>query len=201
MFVDFAGATVPVLVDRADRAVRAARRIFVACLGASSYTYVEATWGQTTADWVARRRNALNFSAARRVLIVPDNPKAAIAKACFYEPAVQRTYADFAAHYAIGVLPARPRKPRDKAKAETGVQVAQRWIVARLRNQRFHSLAELNAAIADAGRRSQPAAHAPAEHHARRTHSSLKLALRYAPLSLRLLSFPSGLLPRSDTNP
>jgi transposase len=146
MFVDFAGASVPVIVDRLKGIVREAQ-IFVACLGASSYTYVEATWGQTTADWVGAQAQALGFFGGAPRLIVPDNPKAAIAKACFYEPGVQRTYADFAAHYGIGVMPARPRKPRDKAKVESGVQVAQRWIVARLRNQRFHSLAELNAAI------------------------------------------------------
>lgn len=79
---------------------------------------------------------------------MPDNPKAAIVKACFDDPAVQRTYADFAAHYGMGVVAARPRKPRDKAKVESAVQVVQRWILARLRNLRFTSLAKLNAAIA-----------------------------------------------------
>jgi transposase len=147
LFVDFAGATVPVIVDRHTGEVRAAQ-IFVAALGASSFTYVEATWGQTSADWIGAQGRALTFFGGAPRLIVPDNAKAAIAKACFYEPGPQRSYADFAAHYGIGVLPARPRKPRDKAKVESGVQIAQRWIIACLRNQRFHSLAELNAAIA-----------------------------------------------------
>ena len=146
LFVDFAGGTVPVMVDKLKGEIRNAQ-IFVACLGASSYTFVEATWGQTTADWVGAQASALAFYGGAPRLIVPDNPKAAIAKACFYEPGVQRTYGDFAAHYGIGVLAARPRKPRDKAKVESGVQLVQRWILAKLRNHRFTSLAELNAAI------------------------------------------------------
>jgi len=146
LYVDFAGGTVPVMVDKLKGTIRQAQ-IFVACLGASSYTYVEATWGQTTADWVGAQASALGFFGGSPRLIVPDNPRAAIAKACFYEPGVQRTYGDFAAHYGIGVLAARPRKPRDKAKVESGVQLTQRWVLAKLRNQRFTSLAELNAAI------------------------------------------------------
>jgi transposase len=146
LFVDFAGATVPVLIDKHTGATREAQ-IFVATWGASSYTYALATWTQTTADWVGAQANALDFFGGAPRLIVPDNPKAAIVKACFYEPGVQRTYGEFAAHFGIGVLPARPRKPRDKAKVESGVQLVQRWIVARLRNCRFTSLAELNVAI------------------------------------------------------
>lgn len=146
LFVDYAGATVPVLVDRLTAKVRQAQ-IFVATLGASSYTFAEATWTQTTADWVGAQGSALAFFGGAPRLIVPDNPRAAIVKACFYEPGVQRTYADFAAHYNIGVLNARPRRPRDKAKVESGVQLVQRWILAALRNQRFTSLAELNTAI------------------------------------------------------
>ncbi len=147
LFVDFAGGTVPVLIDKHTGQIRAAQ-IFVATLGASSYTYAEATWTQTTADWVGAQTSALTFFGGAPTLIVPDNPKAAIVKACFYEPGVQRTYADFAAHFNIAVLAARPRKPRDKAKVESGVQLVQRWILARLRNRRFTSLAELNGAIA-----------------------------------------------------
>lgn len=147
LFVDFAGGTVPVLIDRRSGEIRTAQ-IFVATLGASSYTYAEATWTQTTADWVGAQTSALTFFGGAPRLIVPDNPKAAIVKACFYEPSVQRTYADFAAHFNMGVLAARPRRPRDKAKVESGVQVVQRWILAALRNRRFTSLGELNAAIA-----------------------------------------------------
>ncbi len=79
--------------------------------------------------------------------VVSDNLKSGVTKACFYEPAVNRTYADMAAHYGTAVVPARPYKPRDKAKVEVAVQIAERWIAARLRNRRFFSLAELNAAI------------------------------------------------------
>jgi transposase len=147
MFVDFAGGTVPIVVDRHTGEIRQAQ-IFVACLGASSYTFVQATWTQTTADWVGAQASALDFFGGAPRLIVPDNPKAAITRACLYEPGVQRTYADFAAHFGMGVLSARARKPRDKAKVESGVQVVQRWILAKLRNSRFTSLAELNAAIA-----------------------------------------------------
>lgn len=147
LFVDFAGATIPVLVDPLRGVVRPAQ-IFVACLGASSYTYVEATWTQTAADWMGAQANALQFFGGAPQIIVPDNPKAAIAKSCAFEPRLARSYAEFAAHYGVAVVPARVRKPRDKAKVESGVQVAQRWIVARLRGQRFTSLAELNAAIA-----------------------------------------------------
>ena len=147
MFVDFAGATIPILIDARTGQTHQAQ-IFVACLGASSFTYVEATWGQTAADWVCAQANALAAFGGAPQIIVPDNPKSTIAKACFYEPALNRTYADFAAYHGVAVIPARVRKTRDKAKVESGVQVAQRWIVARLRNQRFTSLAELNAAIA-----------------------------------------------------
>jgi transposase len=91
--------------------------------------------------------NALNAIGGVPRQIVSDNLKAGITKACFYEPTVNRTYADMAAHYRTAIIPARPYKPRDKAKVEVGVQVVQRWILARLRNQRFFSLAELNRAI------------------------------------------------------
>ena len=82
-------------------------------------------------------------------MVVSDNLKSGITKACFYEPAVNRTYAEMAAHYDTAVVPARPNKPRDKAKVEVAVQVATRWIIAKLRNRRFFSLGELNAAIAE----------------------------------------------------
>jgi len=89
----------------------------------------------------------LAFFGAVPRQIVSDNLRAGITKACFYEPRVNRTYADMAAHYGTAIIPARPYKPRDKAKVEVGVQVVQRWILARLRNRRFFSLAELNGAI------------------------------------------------------
>src|SRR6185312_13810443 len=86
-------------------------------------------------------------------LLVPDNTKVAVIKACLYEPQVNRTYAEMAAHYGTAVLPTRPRRPRDKAKVEAAVLVVERWILARLRHRRFYSLAELNAAISELLRR------------------------------------------------
>ena len=118
-------------------------------LGASSYTFAEAAWTQSLPDWIALQVNLLTFMGGVPRQIVSDNPRAEITRACFYEPLVNRTYADMASHYGTAVIPARPYKPRDKAKVEVGVQVVQHWILARLRNQRFFSLAELNQAIRD----------------------------------------------------
>ena len=121
--------------------------MFVAVLGASNYTYAEATWTQTLADWIGAHARALAFFGGVPRQIVPDNPKVGVLKANWYEPGLNPTYQDFATHYGTAILPARPRRPRDKAKVEVAVQVVERWILARLRNQRFFSLAELNAAI------------------------------------------------------
>jgi transposase len=145
LFVDFAGHTMEV-IDGATGEVRRAE-IFVAVLGASSFIYAEATWSQGLADWIAAHVNALTALDGVPRQIVSDNLRAGITRACFYEPTVNRTYADLAAHYGTAIIPARPYKPRDKAKVEVGVQVVQRWILARLRNRRFFSLGELNQAI------------------------------------------------------
>jgi transposase len=145
LFVDFAGHTMEV-VDGSTGEIRAAE-VFVAVLGASSYLYAEATWTQALPDWIAAHVNALTALGGVPRQIVSDNLKAGITRACFYEPTVNRTYADMAAHYGTAIIPARPYKPRDKAKVEVGVQVVQRWILARLRHRRFFSLAELNRAI------------------------------------------------------
>ncbi len=145
IFVDFAGHAMEV-IDRATGEVRRAE-IFVAVLGASNYLFAEATWTQSLPDWIAAHTNMLTFIGGVPRQIVSDNLRAGITRACFYEPTVNRTYADMASHYGTAVIPARPYKPRDKAKVEVGVQVVQRWILARLRNRRFFSLAELNQAI------------------------------------------------------
>jgi transposase len=145
VFVDFAGHTMEV-VDGATGEVRQAE-VFVGVLGASSYTYAEAVWSQSLPDWIAAHVNLLTFIGGVPRQIVSDNLRAGVTRACFYEPLINRTYADMAAHYGTAVIPARPYKPRDKAKVEVGVQVVQRWILARLRNRRFFSLAELNQAI------------------------------------------------------
>jgi transposase len=146
LFVDYAGDRAPVVIDRLTGEIRQAW-IFVAVLGASNFTYAEATWTQGLADWIGAHTRALEAIGGVPRLIVPDNTKTAVIKACLYEPSVNRTYAEMAAHYDTAILPTRPRRPRDKAKVEAGVLIMERWIIGRLRNRRFHSLAELNAAI------------------------------------------------------
>ena len=146
MFVDYAGRTVPV-VDRRTGELRQTQ-VFVAVLGASNYTFAEATWTQTLPDWIASHVRALEFYDGCVELVIPDNLKPAVSRAHRYEPDTNPTYHDFARHYGVAVLAARVRKPRDKAKVEVGVQVVQRWILAALRHRTFFSLAELNTAIA-----------------------------------------------------
>ena len=146
LFVDYAGDTVPVIVDRLTGAKRPAQ-IFVAVLGASSFSYAEATWTQTLPDWIAAHTRALAAIGGAPKLLVPDNAKVAIVKACRYDPQVNRTYSEMAAHYGAAVLPARPRKPRDKAKVEVCVLIVERWLLGCLRHRQFYSLGELNQAI------------------------------------------------------
>jgi transposase len=147
LFVDYAGTTLEVIDEATGEVITA--QLFVAALGASNQTYAEATWTQGLADWIGSHTRAFAFFGGVPAMVVSDNLKSGITKACFYEPAVNRTYAEMAAHYDTAVLPARPYKPRDKAKVEVAVQVATRWIIAKLRNRRFFSLAKLNAAIAE----------------------------------------------------
>ena len=145
LFVDYAGQTVPI-VDRSTGELREAQ-IFVAVLGASNYTYAEATWTQALPDWIAQR--AFAFIGGVTETVVPDNLKSGVTRSHRYEPDLNPTYAEMAAHYGTTVLPARVAKPRDKAKVEVGVQIVERWILARLRHQTFFSLDELNRAIAE----------------------------------------------------
>jgi len=145
LFVDYAGQTVPIL-DRHTGEARSAQ-IFVAVLGCSNLTYAEATWTQSAADWLGSHVRALEYLGGVPRAIVPDNLKSAVKKAHRYEPELNPSYQDFAEHYGVAILPARVRKPRDKAKVETGVLVVERWILARLRHRTFFSLGELNAAI------------------------------------------------------
>ena len=147
LFADYAGPTVPIL-DTVTGEIRPAS-IFVAVLGASSYTFACATTGQTQNDWLTGIGRALTFIGGVPAIIVPDNPRALVAVADRYEPALNRATAEFANHYGTVILPARPRKPQDKAKVEVGVQVVERWILARLRHRRFFSIAELDAAVAE----------------------------------------------------
>jgi len=144
-FVDYSGKRAPI-TDPVTGEVRMAE-IFVAVLGASSLTYAEATWTQTLPDWIGAHVRMFRFFGAAPRLLVPDNLKSAVHKASFYDPEVNRSYAMMAAHYNVGILPARPRHPRDKAAVEAGVRFAQSYIVGRLRHVTFFSLAECNAAI------------------------------------------------------
>ncbi|CAH2603457.1 transposase [Rhodovastum atsumiense] len=147
LFVDYAGQTVAV-IDAATGATRAAQ-IFVAALGASNLVYAEARWSQGLADWIGCHVNTFAAFGGVTRQIVCDNLKAGVTAACRYEPGINRSYAEMAAHYGTAVVPARVRRPRDKAKVEVAVQVVQRWILARLRHRRFFSLADLNGAIRD----------------------------------------------------
>jgi transposase len=146
LFVDYAGQTVEV-VDGRTGEVRQAQ-VFVAAMGASSYTYAEATWTQTLPDWIGSHTRALAFFGGVPAQLVPDNPRVGVDRANWYEPGLNRTYLDLATHYGTAILPARVRRPRDKAKVEVAVLVVERWILARLRHRRFFSLAELNEAMA-----------------------------------------------------
>ncbi len=117
LFVDYAGDGVPVVVDRLTGERRMAQ-IFVAVLGASSFTYAQATWTQGLADWISAHVGAFAAIGGIPALLVPDNTKVAVIKASLYDPQINRTYAEMVAHYGTAILPARPRKPRDKAKVE-----------------------------------------------------------------------------------
>jgi transposase len=146
LFVDYAGHTVEV-VDPASGEIRTAQ-IFVAVLGASNYTYAEATWSQGLSDWIGSPVRAFAYFDGVPAILVPDNLRSGVSKAHRYEPDVNPTYLELANHYGVAVVPARVRKPRDKAKAETGVQIVERWILAALRHRSFFSLSALNTAIA-----------------------------------------------------
>lgn len=147
VFIDYCGPTVPI-VDRSTGEMRSAQ-IFVAVLGASSYTYAEATWSQRLPDWIASHQRMFRFFGGVPELLVPDNLKSAVIKADRYTPKINETYAELATHYQTAILPARPYKPKDKAKAEAAVLLVERWILAKLRHQTFFSLSELNAAVAE----------------------------------------------------
>lgn len=146
LFVDFAGPTMPILDALSGEISRG--HIFVAVLGASNFTFAWATPTETQVHWIEGHIKAFEFMEAVPTMLVPDNPRALVHSADRYEPVINRTYQAMAEHYGCAVLPARPAHPKDKSKAELGVQWVQRWILARLRHRRFFSIAELNGAIA-----------------------------------------------------
>src|SRR6201995_1829 len=133
LFVDYAGGGVPVVIDRFTGERRAAQ-IFVAVLGASSFTHAQATWTQGLADWISGHVGVFEAIGGAPALLGPDNTKVAVIKACLYDPQINRSYADMAAHYGTAILPARPRRPRDKAKVEQAVLMVERWLLGRLRH-------------------------------------------------------------------
>lgn len=145
LFVDYCGPTLSV-VNPDTGEIRSAQ-VFVAVLGSSSYTYAEATWSQKLPDWIGSHVRAFAFYGGLPLIIVPDNLKSAVTKPCRYEPDLNPTYQQMAEHYGVAVIPARPYKPKDKAKAEVGVQIVERWIMMRLRKLTFYTLASINVAI------------------------------------------------------
>ncbi len=147
MFIDFAGMTMDVIDPETGEV--SAKQIFVAALGHSNYTFVRALDSQSLEDWIEANNFALRYFGGVPEVAVPDNLKAGVKSPCRYEPEINPTYQEWAEHNDIAVVPARVRKPRDKAKAEVAVQIVERSILAPLRNQRFFSLEELNEAVAD----------------------------------------------------
>lgn len=147
VFIDYAGPTVPI-VDCQTGEVTSNANIFVAVLGASNYTFVEATRSQSLPDWLQSHVRMFEFFGGITEMVVPDNLKSGVNKACRYDPDLNPSYQQLGAHYGVTILPARPYKPQDKAKAEVGVLIVERWIMMRLRHHTFFSLAELNLCIA-----------------------------------------------------
>lgn len=145
VFVDYSGQTVDV-IDPETGEVRSAE-IFIGVLGASNFSFAYASWSQQLPDWIDAQVRMFEYFGCVPALVVPDNLKSAIHKSCRYEPDTNPAYNEFIAHYNTAVLPARPYHPKDKAKVECGVQLVQRWILARLRNHTFVGLGELNAEI------------------------------------------------------
>lgn len=145
LFVDYAGRTAPIYGRSGEESFRA--QLFVSAMGASGCAYAEATRTQQLADWLASHVRALEYYGAAPTIFVPDNPRVGVTRADRYEPQLQRSYEELAAHYQAVVIPARPYRPKDKSRVELTVLLVCRWILARLRHQRFFSLEELNAAI------------------------------------------------------
>jgi len=124
-------------------------KLFVAAMGASNYIFAQARPSEQIADWIGAHVDLFAFLGGGPKFVVCDNLKAAVTNPDRYEPGLNRSYLEFADHYGVAILPARPYKPRDKAKVEQAVLIVERWILARLRNRRFFSAADLNVAIGE----------------------------------------------------
>lgn len=148
LFVDFPGLTIPIYDER-DLTLSYRAELFVAVLGASNYLFAEALRSQALEHWVGAHVSAFEFFGGCPEIVVPDNLRSGVTKANRYEPDLNATYQEMATHYGVAIIPARPYKPRDKAKVEVGVQVVERWIIAALRKRRFTSLSQLNETILD----------------------------------------------------
>jgi transposase len=146
VFVDYAGQTMKIY-DAESGKVQCEAQIFIATWGASNYTYAEASYSQDKASWIRSHVNAFNFFGGVPELLIPDNLKSAVTATCRYDPDLNPVYYQMAIHYGCAIIPARKRKPRDKAKVESAVFLVERWILAALRNRRFFSLSELNREI------------------------------------------------------
>jgi len=145
-FIDYAGVTIPI-VNPDTGEILCDAQMFVAVLGASNYTFAEASRSQSSPDWLQSHVRMFDFFSGVVEMLVPDNLRSGVSKACRYDPQTNPSYQQLAAHYGVAVMPARPYKPKDKAKAEVGVQLVERWIMMRLRHHTFFSLTELNQCI------------------------------------------------------
>ena len=143
--VDYAGDTITVI----DQGTARQAQLFVACLPCSGLLYAEASWSQSSQDWLGAHVRLFAFLGGVPAKICPDNLKAGVTHASYYDPVINASYTALAKHYGTAVVPARPRRPRDKPAAESGVLQAYRWILAPLRHRQFFSLAELNQAIGE----------------------------------------------------
>jgi transposase len=147
LFVDYSGKRPEIVDPQTGECIKV--ELFVAVLGASNYTYAEVTRTQQSHDWVSSHIRAFEYLGGAPTVVVPDQLRSGVSRPCWYEPGIHRTYEDMASHYSAVVIPARGGNPKDKAKVEGAVLIAQRWILARLRNQTFFSLDELNERIAE----------------------------------------------------
>jgi transposase len=146
MFADYSGGTIDVVDARTGE--RVAAKLFLAVLGASNYTYAEPALSEELPNWIGAHVRAFEYFGGVPEIVVPDNLKSGVTRPCRYDPDLNPTYRDMATHYGTCVIPARVRRPKDKAKVEVGVQIAERWILARLRNRIFYGLTELKEAVA-----------------------------------------------------
>lgn len=145
LFVDYCGPTIPIV--NPDTGEFRGAQVFVAVMGGSNYTFAEATLSQQLEDWVMSHVRAFEFFGAVPDIVVPDNLRSGTTRACKYDPDLNPTYQQLAAHYNVAIIPARPLKPKDKAKAENGVLIVERWIMAVLRHETFYTLTQLNQRI------------------------------------------------------